>query len=233
MNIDKILGSNIRKYRTARNMTLKELSEKLHKSISTVSKYEKGDISLDIPTFIETAEILEVSPSLLLNREETTAPAENIYASSTSVLYMYTYDSKSKYIVQSLIEQCPSLTVPNTYKVHMFNDVKDFAHPGNCSGLYTGEHTKDGFLETYLLHNEISQTEHVMISCINNLINPNLQVGLVTGLSNYTMLPVSFKTVISNTELTNKKSLLELLIFSKEDLQMIRKTNYFSVQNPV
>ena len=52
MNIDKILGSNIRKYRTARNMTLKELSEKLHKSISTVSKYEKGDISLDIPTFI-------------------------------------------------------------------------------------------------------------------------------------------------------------------------------------
>lgn len=233
MNIDKILGNNIRKYRTARNMTLKELSEKLHKSISTVSKYEKGDISLDMPTFIETAEILGVSPFLLLNGEQTEAPVEKLYASSASVLYMYTYDSQSKCIVQSLIEQYPSLTVPGTYKVQMFNDVKDFSHPGSCGGLYTGEHTKNGFLETYLLHNEVSQTEQVMISCVNNLVNPNLQIGLITGLSNYTMLPISFKTVISNTELTNKDKLINLLTFSKEDLQLIKKTNYLSVKNPV
>lgn len=36
-------------------MTLKEMSDKLHKSISTISKYEKGEISLDMTTFLETA----------------------------------------------------------------------------------------------------------------------------------------------------------------------------------
>lgn len=67
MNVDKIIGENIRKYRTAYNMTLKELSLKLRKSISTVSKYENGDIALDLPTFIEIAHILKVSPSYNLS----------------------------------------------------------------------------------------------------------------------------------------------------------------------
>lgn len=45
MNVDERVGQNIRKYRMAYNMTLKELAVLLHKSVSTVSKYEKGDIS--------------------------------------------------------------------------------------------------------------------------------------------------------------------------------------------
>ena len=53
MNVDEKVGRNIRKYRMAYNMTLKELAVRLHKSVSTVSKYEKGDISLDISTFLE------------------------------------------------------------------------------------------------------------------------------------------------------------------------------------
>lgn len=42
MNVDEKVGRNIRKYRMAYNMTLKELAIRLHKSVSTVSKYEKG-----------------------------------------------------------------------------------------------------------------------------------------------------------------------------------------------
>lgn len=42
MNVDEKVGRNIRKYRMAYNMTLKELAVRLHKSVSTVSKYEKG-----------------------------------------------------------------------------------------------------------------------------------------------------------------------------------------------
>ena len=40
MNVDEKVGRNIRKYRMAYNMTLKELAVRLHKSVSTVSKYE-------------------------------------------------------------------------------------------------------------------------------------------------------------------------------------------------
>ena len=62
MNVDEKVGRNIRKYRMAYNMTLKELAVRLHKSVSTVSKYEKGDISLDISTFLELSKIFKVSP---------------------------------------------------------------------------------------------------------------------------------------------------------------------------
>lgn len=230
MNIDITVGNNIRKYRTAYNMTLKDLSLKLHKSISTVSKYEKGDISLDLPTFMELARIFQVPPSLLLGGEQDFIVEEHSYDKASEKLYMYTYDSQNKYIVQSIIEQYPATSKSNTYRAEMFNDVKDLNNPGDCGGFYLGEYKKEGFIGTYFLHNQIS-TEHILISCINNLGNPNQKLGLISGLSNYTMLPVTFKVVISNTEITNKDSLMNLLVFSKEDYKIMKRTNYLSVQN--
>lgn len=231
MNIDKIIGINIRKYRTAYHMTLKELAARLHKSISTVSKYEKGDISLDMPTFIELARIFNISPSILYGGEPDLTSEAHAYSSSAETLYMYTYDAQNKCLVQSLIEQYPSLGQPNTYKAQMFNDLKDITKPGTCQALYTGSYQREGFLGTYMLHNEVSKTEHVMISCVNNLVNPNQQLALISGLSNFTMLPITFKTVISNSEITNRDTLMNLLTFSKEDFQQMKKTNYLSVQN--
>ena len=38
MNVDEKVGRNIRKYRMAYNMTLKELAVRLHKSVSTVER---------------------------------------------------------------------------------------------------------------------------------------------------------------------------------------------------
>lgn len=230
MNVDKIIGENIRKYRTAYNMTLKELSLKLRKSISTVSKYEKGDIALDLPTFIEIAHILKVSPSFLL--EETTDPAmESLtYEQEAHRFYMYSYDTQAKSLIQSIIEQYPSRNDAHVFRAQLFNDVKDLNNPGNCSSFYIGEYNQEGFIGTYILHNQMI-TEHVFISCIHNLVNSNQQIGLMSGLSNYTMLPITLKVLISNTEITNKDWLIQQLIFSKEDYKLMKKTNYLALQN--
>ena len=74
-------------------------------------------------------------------------------------------------------------------------------------------------------------SEHVFISCIHNLVNSNQQIGLMSGLSNYTMLPITLKVLISNTEITNKDWLIQQLVFSKEDYKLMKKTNYLSLQN--
>lgn len=70
-----------------------------------------------------------------------------------------------------------------------------------------------------------------MISCINNLVNPGQQLALVSGLSNYTMLPVTFKAVISEKEIVNKEKLMNLLAFNKEDLKLMKQMNYLTIQN--
>ena len=44
------IGKKIRIYRKKQKMTLDELAAVIYKSKATVSKYEKGEISIDIST---------------------------------------------------------------------------------------------------------------------------------------------------------------------------------------
>ena len=131
---------------------------------------------------------------------------------------MYSYDGIGKVIVKSLIEQQAVEGKNNKYKVHLFNDVSEVKEPGECGGLYTGEYEKEGFIGTYMLHNQALKSEHIMISCVNNLVN-------------YTMLPVTFKAVISEKEIVNKEKLMNLLTFNKEDLKLMKQMNYLTIQN--
>ena len=48
--LNREIGGLIRNYRKAKNLTQDELSEKICKSKSTISKYEKGEIAVDIET---------------------------------------------------------------------------------------------------------------------------------------------------------------------------------------
>ena len=70
-----------------------------------------------------------------------------------------------------------------------------------------------------------------MISCVKNLVNVNQQLGLISGLSNYTMLPIVFKTVLSRIEITDRKHLLDLLLFSKEDFRTLKQAHCLTIQN--
>ena len=44
------VGSLVRRYRKEQGLTLQELAERIHKSRASVSKYENGEIVLDIGT---------------------------------------------------------------------------------------------------------------------------------------------------------------------------------------
>lgn len=47
------IGNKIRQFRQSREMTLDELAPAIHKSRATLSKYERGEISIDIDTLYE------------------------------------------------------------------------------------------------------------------------------------------------------------------------------------
>ena len=49
------IGKKIRSFRRMRKLTLAELAQLVCKSQSTISKYEKGEISVDIETLYEIA----------------------------------------------------------------------------------------------------------------------------------------------------------------------------------
>ena len=60
------VGKRIRYFRMSRNMTIEELAAAVYKSKATISKYEKGDIVMDIETLYEIANRLHVHVDQLL-----------------------------------------------------------------------------------------------------------------------------------------------------------------------
>ena len=54
------IGSRIRNYRKMKGLTLQQLADTIHKSRATVSKYETGEITIDIETLYDISSALEV-----------------------------------------------------------------------------------------------------------------------------------------------------------------------------
>lgn len=54
------------KFRQSRKMTLDELAPAIHKSRATLSKYERGEISIDIDTLYELANLVRDDSQVVL-----------------------------------------------------------------------------------------------------------------------------------------------------------------------
>ena len=65
--VSEALGQKIREIRKNRRCTLEELGRAVHKSKATLSKYETGDIVIDVETLYEIARALRVSVFSLMN----------------------------------------------------------------------------------------------------------------------------------------------------------------------
>ena len=98
------IGKLIRGARKKRGMTLNELAEVICKSQSTVSKYEKGEITVDIATLYDIADALRVHVEQLLyvrpERTELRAPGNNpAFFTDTSQFYSYLFDGRSNSLI--------------------------------------------------------------------------------------------------------------------------------------
>ena len=60
------IGQNIRKYRLAKNMRQEDLAEKAGLSINYVGAIERGEKLPSLETFIDIANVLDVSADMLL-----------------------------------------------------------------------------------------------------------------------------------------------------------------------
>ena len=228
MGIEENVGKNIKKYRQAYKMTLDDLAGKIHKSKSTVSKYEKGIIAIDISTLDEISKVLNVSPARLMVSDNEKNPEDNRLGEFIDYQYMYSYDGRSKRIQKSIIER---YRMPDTEEIgiQMFYDVSNVQDPGDCKTLYSGVSRKYEFIENYNLQNQNNPTEQALICCINSLNRTNRKIGMVTGLSYRTMLPVALKVMISSVALKEDQELISQLCLTKEDIKISKKFNQFTI----
>ena len=60
------VGTRIKHFRKAQNLTIEDLARIINKSKSAVSKYENGQISIDIETLKDIADALKINVSQII-----------------------------------------------------------------------------------------------------------------------------------------------------------------------
>lgn len=78
------VNENIRNFRKFRNMSQKELGERLHKSTNVISNWETGTHSPDLDTIEELCKILKVSPDEIFGWKE-----NDEYSQAMKKIYAY------------------------------------------------------------------------------------------------------------------------------------------------
>jgi len=80
------------------------------------------------------------------------------------------------------------------------------------------------------MQNQANGVELLNIIALYPLKNDDVMRALLCGVSNYPFVPVSFRCIISPKPLPENAALNEQLIFTRDDLKVIKKYNFLPSQ---
>lgn len=232
----KHIGTRIRFYRKNLNMSLEELANAIHKSKSSLSKYEAGSVILDVDTLFDIAKVLRVPVEKLLDYKEPfskeTAPfAARGFFNRAGIYYMYHLESSSNHVIPSVIEVKYPSDEKNEMSAVFYNHVMDYQNLFHCHFYYSGEMTISDLYTNFSFYNQVNSAEKVFMIVVNSLKNENCTSGLVVGISSEYLVPVAFKAIFSQIQLENEDMIQSALQFTKEDISFIKKNNALLLAN--
>ncbi len=226
------VGQRIRLYRKMKSMTIETFAGMIGKSKATVSKYENGDISIDIETLFVIAESLGVSVNQLIDYRIEKAAAsvegEGVAVPDKGIYYMYFYDGRRSRINRSVIELQGS-GEGGVWDAAMYLDVKDLSSYYRCGMLYHGTMRRYDTVLNFNFENQNNKVERAFLCAINSFNHNGRTAGLCCGLSTQPILPACFKFVLSPNVLEEDAALKAELTISKEDVKALKKMNMFVI----
>lgn len=226
----KHVGSQIKMFRKIKKITIDELAKLINKSKSTVSKYESGEITIDIITLYDIAKALNINIINLINYEDSNvveAEVETNHFWQAGHLYMYHQSGKKIYC--SLIQLKPDETSKKTiatlyYKVEDLKDLK------NCSCVYQGLMNHHENILNFNLKNCLYYSESVLINFFIPMKKVTTISGLISGLDDISLRPASIKVILSKTPLDDDEQ-KELLQLSKDVIKRLKDEQVFRVDD--
>ncbi|WP_352399919.1 helix-turn-helix transcriptional regulator [Anaerotignum sp.] len=228
------VGKRIRLYRKMKNLTIEAFAGMINKSKATVSKYENGDISIDIETLFSISEALDISVNQLVDYENPTAVSETEGDAiarrkmGKTRYYLYFYDGRRNRIVKNIIE-VQGVGENGIYNANFYSDLEDYSNCYNCKFLYHGTMRKFDAFTNFNFENQNNKVEQVFMYAINSFTHNSRMVGMLSGLSTQPILPASFKFLLSPDIMEENEEMKEQLIFTKEDIKQIKKMNMFVI----
>lgn len=227
------IGNKIRQFRQSRKMTLDELAIIIHKSRATLSKYERGEISIDIDTLYELADALHVRTEQLLYTpisEKHPQQREIVPAFFQDVdrFYCYYFDGRIGKLVRSAFDVFSRIDV-NQYKIAMYMNFKDLAHYQQAENTYWGYMEHFDALTLIELTNQSNPMEKASLQILASFLDADSKWGLWNGISSRPLMPVATKMLFTKRPLTEDAALIRELKISRDDIHRMKYYNMFSV----
>ena len=236
--ISQFTGDRIRSFRKARGLTLQQLADRIHKSRATVSKYETGEITLDIETLFDIAQALDVEMSQLTDyrpaRPQTaTVPADNRGQSPffrAERLYFYFYDGRYNRLKDGVInihrEDADEEGCRATFSISAVTPT------GRSSEIYySGRVVYSDMLIRFSFVNQYNTLEEDLLYIFNPLEKRDFTEGLLCGISSADLMPCAFKCLVTLTPQEPSDELKNHLLFTPKELRRWQKLNMLVVDN--
>lgn len=256
-NLSKHIGCRIRQFRKLQGFTLQYMADKLNKSKATMSKYESGDITLDVETLYSIANLLQISINQLtdyrpegqillgddgaeiVSSDETSStftpkPGESPFFRANQ-LYFYYYDGRYRRLKTGVIN------VHRKDPAAMSHGASVVITAGTPLGrlseeYYLGTIDYSDMLLKLRFTNQNQSIEENLLYLFNPPENPSeTALGILSGLSMPDQVPCAFKCIVSlapqDTDLAGP--LLPQLTFTKRELQRLQKLNVLMTEHMV
>ena len=228
------IGKRIRNFRKAKGMTLEDLAARIHKGKSTVSKYENGEIVVDIETLYEVARVLGIHVEQLLHLSSERMPIRGAsdrrpaFFAGLTQYFGYFFDGRSNRLNRCVFE-VQSETKEHTYKIMMYVNFQSYDNYQDCETSYYGFMEHYDALTNILLTNQDSPMEKANAYILASYLDGNYKWGIFTGLSARPLMPVAIKMLFTKKPAEENEELIERLKISREDMRLMRMYNMMTI----
>ena len=232
------IGGRIRHFRQAQHMTLQQLADLIHKSRATVSKYESGDITVDVETLYDISHALGVDLSQLTDFQpprpqpvplpQRQSPYSPFFAASE--LYFYFYDGRYHRLKDGIIHVEKTGELSSMARASLV--IRSTTPSGRRSEVrYRGKVVYSDMLIRFSFVNEYNSLEEDLLYIFNPLELRDFTEGLLCGISSVDLMPCAFKCLVTLNPRAHTEQLRQLLLLTPEELRRWQSLNMLIVDN--
>lgn len=236
--ISEYVGQCIKNCRKLQGLTLQQLADKIHKSRSTLSKYENGEIVLDIETLYEISEALEIELNKLMNISHKKILKSSYIDKSINKspffkanrLYIYFYDGRYKCLKDGVIDIHQKTNESNIYEATLF--ISTITPKGRKTEIYcSGKVVYSDMLIRFSFINHFNELEEDLLYIFNPLELRDFTEGLLSGISSVDLMPCAFKCLVTLIPIQPCEKLKNQLKINNNELKRWKKLNMMIIDN--
>ena len=236
--INQHIGSRIRSFRKAQGLTLQQLADRIHKSRASLSKYENGEITLDVETLYDISTALGVDLNRLTDyRAPKPAPPPpsrgNLGKSpffQAEQLYFYFYDGRYNRLKDGIIHI--HRQEDNSSNCEASLSISAVTPTGRSSEIYySGKVVYSDMLIRFSFVNQYNALEEDLLYIFNPLELRDFTEGLLCGISSADLMPCAFKCLVTLTPQEPTEELKQHLLITAKELRRWQKLNMLIVDN--